>query len=37
MQPRATIPKLADLDVVLTTPRLSLRPLRDDDVDDLWP
>ncbi|HUM12464.1 MAG TPA: GNAT family protein [Myxococcaceae bacterium] len=37
MQPRATIPKLADLDVVLTTPRLRLRPLRDDDVDDLWP
>src|SRR5262245_60448746 len=37
MQPRATIPKLADLDVVLKTPRLKLRPLREADVDDLWP
>jgi len=37
MQPRETIPKLSDLDVVLTTPRLKLRPLRDSDVDDLWP
>lgn len=37
MQPRATIPKLSDIDVVLTTPRLKLRPIRDSDVDDLWP
>jgi RimJ/RimL family protein N-acetyltransferase len=37
MQPRETIPKLSDVDVVLTTPRLKLRPLRDSDVDDLWP
>jgi ribosomal-protein-alanine N-acetyltransferase len=35
--PRSPIPKLADLDVHLTTARCKLRPLRDDDVDDLWP
>jgi [ribosomal protein S5]-alanine N-acetyltransferase len=37
MKPRETIPKLSDVEVVLTTPRLKLRPLRDSDVEDLWP
>jgi len=34
--PRATIPKLDELDVVLATARLRLRPFDDADVDDLW-
>jgi RimJ/RimL family protein N-acetyltransferase len=35
--PRATIPRLDELDLVLVTARLRLRPLRDSDVEDLWP
>ncbi|MGE0868956.1 MAG: GNAT family N-acetyltransferase [Kofleriaceae bacterium] len=35
--PRATIPELGDLDLVIKTDRLVLRPLRETDVDDLWP
>lgn len=35
--PRARIPALHELDLVLATARLRLRPLEDDDVDDLWP
>ena len=35
--PRATIPRLDQLDLVLDTGRLRLRPFRDADVDDLWP
>ncbi len=31
------IPKLAELDVTITTPRCRLRLFRDGDVDDLWP
>ena len=30
-------PVLRDLDLVIRTPRLVLRPFRDADVDDLWP
>ncbi len=36
-RPRATIPRVAELDLVLVTPRLRLRPILDSDVDDLWP
>lgn len=35
--PRPTIPRLAELDLRLETPRLLLRPLELADVDDLWP
>jgi ribosomal-protein-alanine N-acetyltransferase len=35
--PCAKIPRLEDLDLVLVTPRLRLRPIQDSDVDDLWP
>jgi ribosomal-protein-alanine N-acetyltransferase len=35
--PRVKIPKLDELDLVLVTQRLRLRPLQDADVDDLWP
>lgn len=35
--PRAKIPKLADLDHVIETARLRLRPFTDDDVDAIWP
>jgi RimJ/RimL family protein N-acetyltransferase len=35
--PRETIPDLSALEVELTTPRLQLRPLADDDVEPLWP
>ena len=35
--PRPDIPKLADLPLVLETPRLKLRPLAERDVEDLWP
>ena len=35
--PRAAIPRLDQLDLVLVTPRLRLRPFEDRDVDDLWP
>jgi ribosomal-protein-alanine N-acetyltransferase len=35
--PRAPIPKLADLDLRIETERLVLRPLREADVDDIWP
>jgi ribosomal-protein-alanine N-acetyltransferase len=35
--PRAEIPTLASLPLDITTPRLTLRPLREDDVEDLWP
>lgn len=35
--PRARIPRLDQLDLVLVTARLRLRPLEDADVDDLWP
>ena len=35
--PRTAIPRLDQLDLVLITPRLRLRPFEDRDVDDLWP
>jgi ribosomal-protein-alanine N-acetyltransferase len=35
--PRTKIPRLAELDLVLVTPRLRLRPIQESDVDDLWP
>lgn len=35
--PCERIPRLDDLDLVLVTARLRLRPFRDSDVDDLWP
>jgi ribosomal-protein-alanine N-acetyltransferase len=35
--PRPTIPKLDEIDIVLQTPRLVLRPFRDGDVDEIWP
>jgi ribosomal-protein-alanine N-acetyltransferase len=35
--PRAESPKLTDLDLVVRTPRLVLRPISEDDADDLWP
>jgi RimJ/RimL family protein N-acetyltransferase len=35
--PRAPIPNLADLSLVIDTSRLKLRPLVESDVDDLWP
>src|SRR3954467_14544774 len=35
--PRTPIPRLAELDLVIATARLRLRPLEDRDVDDLWP
>ncbi|HEX7836588.1 MAG TPA: GNAT family N-acetyltransferase [Kofleriaceae bacterium] len=35
--PRAVVPRLEDLDLVLVTARLRLRPLQDSDVEDLWP
>jgi ribosomal-protein-alanine N-acetyltransferase len=35
--PRAKIPKLDELDLVLVATRLRLRPPRDSDVEDLWP
>ncbi|HEX8106974.1 MAG TPA: GNAT family N-acetyltransferase [Kofleriaceae bacterium] len=35
--PRSPIPRLDELDLVIATARLRLRPLEDRDVDDLWP
>jgi ribosomal-protein-alanine N-acetyltransferase len=35
--PRALVPRLEHLDLVLVTARLRLRPFEDTDVDDLWP
>jgi ribosomal-protein-alanine N-acetyltransferase len=35
--PRIPIPKLDELDLVMVTARLRLRPFEDRDVDDLWP
>jgi len=35
--PRETVPKLDELDLVIHTGRLVLRPPRDGDVDELWP
>jgi len=35
--PRPAIPQLAELDLVLETPRLRLRPFTEADVDDIWP
>jgi ribosomal-protein-alanine N-acetyltransferase len=35
--PRARIPRLDELDLVLVTARLRLRGFEDRDVDDLWP
>lgn len=35
--PREKIPRLVELDLVLQTARLRLRPFEDRDVDDLWP
>lgn len=35
--PRAKIAKLDELDLVLATARLRLRPIQESDVDDLWP
>lgn len=35
--PRTPIPRLDQLDLVIATARLRLRPLEDRDVDDLWP
>jgi [ribosomal protein S5]-alanine N-acetyltransferase len=35
--PRGKIPRVAELDLVITTARLRLRPIQETDVDDLWP
>jgi RimJ/RimL family protein N-acetyltransferase len=35
--PPPSIPQLAELDLVLETPRLRLRPFTEADVDDIWP
>jgi [ribosomal protein S5]-alanine N-acetyltransferase len=35
--PRATIARLDELDLVLVTQRLRLRPIQESDVEDLWP
>src|SRR6476620_5909252 len=35
--PRATIPRLSDLELVIETSRLVLRPIAETDVDELWP
>jgi RimJ/RimL family protein N-acetyltransferase len=35
--PRPTIPRLAELDLVLETQRLRLRPFTEADVEDIWP
>jgi RimJ/RimL family protein N-acetyltransferase len=35
--PRPAIPQLAELDLVLETPRLRLRAFTEADVDDIWP
>lgn len=35
--PRSRIPRLEELDLVLVTARLRLRPFHDADVEDLWP
>lgn len=35
--PRPGVPQLAQLDLVLETPRLRLRPFKESDVDDIWP
>ncbi len=35
--PRPTIPKLAELDLVIVTGRLRLRPITEADIDDMWP
>lgn len=35
--PSEKITKLSDLDLRIETPRLFLRPLREGDVDDIWP
>lgn len=35
--PRAEIPTIASLPLEIATPRLKLRPVREDDVEDLWP
>src|SRR5262245_3645619 len=35
--PRTAIPQLSQLDLVLETPRLKLRPFTEADVDDIWP
>lgn len=35
--PRSAIPQLAELDLVLETPRLRLRRFTEADVDDIWP
>ena len=35
--PRTAIPQLAELDLVLETPRLRLRRFEESDVDDIWP
>jgi [ribosomal protein S5]-alanine N-acetyltransferase len=37
MTPRPAAPRLADLDLVLRTPRLVLRPIDEGDVEALWP
>ena len=35
--PRSKLVKLDELDLLLITGRLRLRPFRETDVDDLWP
>jgi RimJ/RimL family protein N-acetyltransferase len=35
--PRPAISKLTDLPLELATPRLALRPVREDDIEDVWP
>jgi RimJ/RimL family protein N-acetyltransferase len=35
--PRADVPKLSELPLVIDTPRLVLRPVAETDVEDLWP
>lgn len=35
--PRALHPRLSELDIAITTPRLALREFRDEDVEAIWP
>jgi RimJ/RimL family protein N-acetyltransferase len=35
--PRSPIPRIAELDLVIETARLRLRPFTERDVDDIWP
>lgn len=35
--PRSQIPTLSELPLVITLPRFTMRPIRESDVDDIWP